>query len=59
MDELIKIEDSEEFFKALKESGLTEAEQDAIIIARYKYLYQKYRPSEEHFEYVRSKRKGK
>lgn len=59
MDELIKIEGKEEFFKALKESGLTDEEQDSIIIARYKYLYQKYRPSEEHFEYVRSKRKGK
>ena len=59
IDEIYKIEDGAEFKNALKEAELSAAEEDAIIIERYKYLYQKYRPSEEHFKYMRSRKRLK
>lgn len=48
-----------EYFQALEAAHKKwQEEQVAIIIERYRYLYQKYRPSEEHFDYMRSRKKG-
>lgn len=62
IDELYMIEDSEEFYKALEEAGLNDEEEIRIQDKRFRYLYEKYKPSDEHFEYakeyVKSKRKG-
>lgn len=59
VDEIYMIEDAEEFEKALEEAGLKHEGGQPVIDKRFRYLYEKYRPSEEHWDYVREEMRGK